>query len=153
MLSLTCLIMPIDKVIITQTILAALFTSRSLSHLGETLRCLIWCLPPGIRLLPTLNYLHPPFLQTLYDDQLCLPFCKVLIGGGRTLPFYGAPQHLPLLTAISYSICNPVRALLPHWPQGLGGTKKNSRMISPACWYLPRRRPLGIESMAFLPYG
>ena len=43
MLSLTCLIMPIDKVI-TQTIFVVLFTSRSLSHLGETLRCLAWCL-------------------------------------------------------------------------------------------------------------
>ena len=44
LLSLTRLIMPIDKVI-TQTISVVLFTSGSLSRLGETLRCLIWCLP------------------------------------------------------------------------------------------------------------
>ena len=44
LLSLTCLIMPTDKVI-TQTNFAVQFTSRSLSHLGETPGCLIWCLP------------------------------------------------------------------------------------------------------------
>ena len=44
MLSLTCLIMPTDKGI-TQTIFMVLFTSRSLSHLGETPGHLIRCLP------------------------------------------------------------------------------------------------------------
>ena len=36
----------------------------------------------------------------------------------------GVPQHLCLITAISYFICNPVGALLPHWPQGLGDKEK-----------------------------
>ena len=60
MLSLTHLIMPIDKVI-TQTIFMVLFTSRSLSHLGETLRCLFWCLPQVfVCYLLSINYI--PFL-------------------------------------------------------------------------------------------
>ena len=36
----------------------------------------------------------------------------------------GAPQHLPLITTISYYVCNPVRALLPHQPKGLGDKEK-----------------------------
>ena len=36
----------------------------------------------------------------------------------------GAHQHLPLITTISYYICNPVRALLPHQAQGLGDKEK-----------------------------
>ena len=36
----------------------------------------------------------------------------------------GAPQHLPLLTAIPYSTGNPVRPLLPHQPQGRGDKEK-----------------------------
>ena len=62
MLSLTCLIMSIDKVI-TQTIFMVLFTSRSLSHLGETLRCLIWHLPQVfVCYLLSINYI-PPFYR------------------------------------------------------------------------------------------
>ena len=57
MLSLTRLIMPIDKVI-TQTIFVVLFTSGSLSHLGETLRCLIWHLPQVfVCYLLSINYI------------------------------------------------------------------------------------------------
>ena len=36
----------------------------------------------------------------------------------------GVPQHLPLVATISYYIRNPVRALLSHWPKGLGGQGK-----------------------------
>ena len=36
----------------------------------------------------------------------------------------GAPQHLPLIMMVSYYVHNPVRALLPHWPKGLGGQGK-----------------------------
>ena len=49
--------MPTDKVI-TQTIFVVQFTSRSLSHLGETLRCLIWHLPQVfICYLLSINYI------------------------------------------------------------------------------------------------
>ena len=64
MLSLTHLIMPIDKVI-TQIIFVVLFTSGSLSHLGETLRCLIWHLPwVFICYLLSINYI-PFFTDTI----------------------------------------------------------------------------------------
>ena len=42
----------------------------------------------------------------------------------------GAPQHLPLIMAVSYYVCNPIRALLPHWPKGLGGQGKNPTMTA-----------------------
>ena len=57
MLLLTHLIMSIDKVI-TQTIFVVLFTSGSLSYLGETLRCLIQCLPQVfVCYLLSINYI------------------------------------------------------------------------------------------------
>ena len=56
--------MPIDKVI-TQTIFVVLFTFRSLSHLGETLRHLVWCLPQVfICYLLSINYI--PFFYRYY---------------------------------------------------------------------------------------
>ena len=51
-------------------------------------------------------------------------FCRALIGGGRTLHYYGAPEHLPLIMTAPYYVCNPIRALLPHWPKGLGDKEK-----------------------------
>ena len=36
----------------------------------------------------------------------------------------GVPKHLPLITTIPYHVCNPVGALLPHWPKGLGNKEK-----------------------------
>ena len=66
MLLLTHLIMPIDKVI-TQTIFVVLFTYRSLSHLGETLRCLVWHLPQVfVCYLLSINYIL--FLQIQHDN-------------------------------------------------------------------------------------
>ena len=62
MLSLTHLIMPIDKVI-TQTIFVVLFTSRSLSYLGETLWCLIQCLPQVLICYLLSNNYIPPFYR------------------------------------------------------------------------------------------
>ena len=62
LLSLTCLTMPIYKVI-TQTIFVVPFTSRPLSHLRETLRCLIWHLPQVfVCYLLSINYI-PPFYR------------------------------------------------------------------------------------------
>ena len=37
---------------------------------------------------------------------------------------WGHLNMCPLITAISYYVHNPVRALLPHWPKGLGGQRK-----------------------------
>ena len=65
----------------------------------------------------------------------------------------GVPQHLPLITAISYYVHNPVRALLPHWPKGLGRQRKipQQHSLPPGiCWGW---RLHGIKSMAFIPYG
>ena len=118
----TCLIMPIDKVII-QTIFMVLFTSGSFSHLGETLRCLIWHLPQVfICYPPSPNYIF--FLQILHDDWLCLLYARLWYVGEGPCLIMGVPQHLPLITAISYFIHNPVGALLPHQPKGLGGHKE-----------------------------
>ena len=36
----------------------------------------------------------------------------------------GAPQHLPLITGISYYVHNPVGAHLPHQPRVLGDKEK-----------------------------
>ena len=80
--------------------------------------------PPGICLLPTLNYLHP----LSYRYYMMTDYALFLQGSDRwgegPCLVMGAPQHLPLLTAISYSICSQVIALLPHQPQGLGGQRK-----------------------------
>ena len=86
LLSLTHLIMPIDKVI-TQTIFMVLFTSGSLSHLGEILRCLIWHLTQVfVCYLLSINYIL--FLQIQHDDQLCL-FLQGSDRWGRTSHYYG----------------------------------------------------------------
>ena len=75
LLSLTHLIMPIDKVI-TQTIFVVLFTSGSLSHLGKTLRCFVWCLSQVFfYYLLSINYIL--FLQIQHDDQLHLLFARL----------------------------------------------------------------------------
>ena len=74
-------------------------------------------------------------------------FCKVLIGGGRTLPCYGVPQHLPLIIAISYFIHDPVRALLPHQPKGLEATGDSKYGLS-TIWVNPcQARVCSMEEM------
>ena len=86
LLLLTCLNMLIDKAI-TQTIFMILFTSRSLSHLGETLRHLIWHLPQVfICYLLSINYIL--FLQIQHDDQLCLLFAPGSDRLGKDLAHY-----------------------------------------------------------------
>ena len=58
--------MLIDKVV-AQTIFMVLFTSRSLSHLGEMPKCLIWHLPQVfVCYLLSNNYIL--FLQIQHDD-------------------------------------------------------------------------------------
>ena len=70
--------MPIDKVI-TQTIFVVLFTSRSLSHLGETLRCLVWHLPQVfICYLFSINY-----LPLFYRYYMMIDYAFFLQGSDR----------------------------------------------------------------------
>ena len=64
----------------------------------------------------------------------------------------GVPQHLPLIIAIPHFICNPVGALLPYQPQGLGGKEKFHNDIA-FMLVSTKEEATGIESMAFLPYG
>ena len=58
--------MLIDKVV-TQTIFVVLLTSGLLSHLGETLRCLVWHLPQ-VFICHLLSINHILFLQIQHDD-------------------------------------------------------------------------------------
>ena len=131
MLSLTSLIMPIDKVI-TQTIFVVLFTSGSLLHLGEALRCLIWCLPQVFvcYLLP-INYI-PFFTDTIWWPTMP-SIHKVLIGGGRTSLCYGgtltsAPHYSNFIFHLKSQLELSSLTSLKAW-----GTKKNSRTILPSC--------------------
>ena len=106
-----------------------LFTSRSLSHLGQTLRCLIWHLPQVfICYLLSINYIH--FLQIQHDNQVHLHFTGLQYGRKGPCLVMGVPQYLPLIIMISHYVHNPVRALLPHWPNGLGG-QRNPTMTLP----------------------
>ena len=54
-----------------------------------------------------------------------MPFShKGWTGGGRTLPHCVAPDHLPPTVAIPHIIYNPIRAVLPYQPEGLGEKQK-----------------------------
>ena len=70
-----------------------------------------------------MNYI-PLLLQTLYDERLCLFLTRVgQVGEGAHLAV-GAPYHLPPSAAIPHIIYNPIRAVVPYHPQGLGGETK-----------------------------
>ena len=151
MLLLTCLIIPINNVI-TQTIFMDLFTSRSLLTWGKTLRCLVWHLPQVfVCYLLSIDYI-PLLLQTPYNDRLCFLLTRVRQVGEGPHPTVGVPYHLPL-AATPPTIHNPIRAVLPDEPQGLGRGNRRSVTISLTCWYWLRRRPQGIGGMVFWPFG
>ena len=96
MLSLTCLIMPIDKVI-TQTIFLVLFTSGSLLTWDRPLDALSGISPQiFICYLLSINYI--PLFYRYYMMTDYASFCKVLTGGGRTLPCYG--EHLNICPSL-----------------------------------------------------
>ena len=42
----------------------------------------------------------------------------------------GEPQYLPLIMMVSHYIHKLVRALLPHWSNGLGGKQKSCNDIA-----------------------
>ena len=128
LLSLTGLIIPTDKVI-TQTIFVVLFTSRSLSHLGETPGCFVWCLPQ-VFICHQFSTNCILSLQIFHDGQLCLLFPGLwLIREGPCITL-GAPKHLPPVTTAPYDILNPVGALLSHQLKGLGDAEKFHNDIS-----------------------
>ena len=121
--SLTCPTMPIDNVN-TQTIFMVLFTSRSLLTWGETLRCLIQCLPQVfVHHLLSINYL-PLLLQTSHHDRLCLLLPGVRQVREGPCSTVGESYHLSPLAAISPTIHNSLGAVLPDEPQGLGEKQK-----------------------------
>ena len=95
------------------------------NSLGGNLRCLIWHLPQVfVYYLLSINYI-PLLLQTPYDDRLCLFLTRVQqVGEGACLAV-GEPYHLPPTAAIPHTLYNPIRAVLPHQPQGLGGETEN----------------------------
>ena len=123
MLLLTHLIMPINNVI-TQTIFMVLFTSRSLPTWGKP--------------LDALSGISPRYLSATYSELIISPFfCRhhvmtdyafVTQGSDRVgkdlAPAVGAPYHLPPTAAIPHNIHNPIRAVLPYEPQGLGEKQK-----------------------------
>ena len=122
MLLLTCLIMPISHVS-TQTIFMVLFTSRSL---------LIWGKP-----LDASSSISPRYLSATYSQLPISPFfcrhCTMTdyaffsLWSGRwgkdLTPLW---RHLTILppAAIPPTIHNPIRAVLPDEPQGLGEKQK-----------------------------
>ena len=114
LLSLTCLIMSTDKVI-TQTIFVVLFTSRSLSHLGETPGCLIWSLPQVLAChqLSTNCILS---LQIQHDGQPCLLFSSLWLVGEGLFITLGISGHLSMTTSTPCDFHNSIRALLSHQP-------------------------------------
>ena len=118
LLSLTCLIMPTDK-IITQTIFTVLFTSGSLSHLGETPGHLIWCLPQ-LFICHQLSTNCILSLKIQHDGQLCLLFPGLWLMGEGPCITLGAPKHLPPVTTVPYHIPNQLE-LFSHQLKGLGG--------------------------------
>ena len=143
MLLLTHLIMPMDKVI-TQTIFVVLFTSGSLSHLGETLRCLIWHLP---------RYLSPT-----YSQFTTFSFCRYNMMTEYTFFSQGCDRwgkdlallwgHLGIcITSINQSELSSLTGLMA-W-----GAKRNPTMTLPFSSSLPRSRQQTTESMVFPPYG
>ena len=122
MLSLTCLVMPINNAI-TQTIFVVLFTSGLL---------LIWGKPLDTSSNISPRYLSATYsqltisllLQTSYDDRLCFLLTGVRQVREGPCPSVGASYHLFPLAAIPPTIHNPIRAVLPDEPQGLGEKQK-----------------------------
>ena len=134
MLSLTHLIMPIDN-INTQTIFVVLFTSRLLLTWGRPLDASSSVSPRYSSATYSQLTTSPFLLQILYDDRPHLFLTRVWqVGKGACLAVE-VPYHLPPPTAaVPHIIYNPIRAIIPYQPQGLGGNKK-SITISPYCWY------------------
>ena len=122
MLSLTCLIMPTDKVI-TQTNFAVQFTSGSLSHLGETPGCLVWCLSQVFICHP-LSTNCTLSLQIQHNGQLCLLFSGLWLVGEELFITLGTSGHLSTTVSAPCDIHNSIRAFLSHQPKGLVGCRE-----------------------------
>ena len=88
--------MPIDN-IITQTIFLVLFTSESLSHLGETLRYLVQHLPQVfVCYLLSINYIPLSCRYHMMTDYAF--FSQGADRWGKDLSLlWGMPHHLPPL--------------------------------------------------------
>ena len=151
MLSLTCLVIPINN-IITQTIFVVLFTSGSL---------LTWGKP-----LDALSGISPRYLSATYSQLTISPFfcrhCTMMdyaffsLGSDRwgkdLAPLWGCLTicpplqqfHLPSITQLELSSLMSLKA----W-----GRNRRSITILPTCWYWLRRRSQGIGNMVFQPFG
>ena len=62
------------------------------------------------------------------------------------------PYHLPSTAAIPHIIYNPIRAVLPYQPQGLGEKQKVCNGIT-FLLVLAEEESMGVGSMAFQPYA
>ena len=108
--------------------------------------------PPGICLLPALNWLHTLLLQTPYDDRLCFLLTRVRQWGKDLTPLWGCLTicpplqqfYLPSITQSELSSLMSLKA----W-----GRNRRSIKILPTCWYWLRRRQQGIGGMVFWPFG
>ena len=113
MLLLTCLNMPADK-IITQTIFAVQFTSRSFPHLGAP------------RYSSATNSQLTASSLYRYDTMSNYAFFSKVSSQWQEA-FYvtlGASGHLSTATSVPCYLHNSIVALLPHQPKGLGDAEK-----------------------------
>ena len=143
MLSLTCLILPIDKVI-TQTIFVVQFTSRSLSYSGKTLRCLMWHLPQVyICYLLSINYI--PFFYRYNMMTNYAFFLQSSDRWGKDLPLlWGYLDICPSLWQFHIPLVTQSELITwvssgPSWPYALVQLNKDTHHAP-----LPKERHLGI---------
>ena len=110
-----------DKTI-THTIFMVQFTSRSFTHLGETLDTFSG-ISPGICLPLALNQPYPLITDTIWWVTLSSS-PRTPAGGGDLCFHLGALGHLSATKPVPFGLHNLLRTLLLHQPKGLGRCRK-----------------------------
>ena len=80
--------------------------------------------PPGICLPLALNWPYPLITGTTWNGKLWILLQRPQpVGGGLSVTL-GAPGHLSIAESVSCHLYNPLKALLPHQPEGLEGCRE-----------------------------